>query len=217
MGAELTGYSTRVGAKPNETLADQVCYYARVSNPTSQMSAMNNDRLTAYLIKHRHFSPFQMVDVTLRIDTSRDVARQQLRHSSFAFQEFSQRYSATETTCSTRPARMQDTSNRQSSLDTASQADRDWWTDQQILVMARSFAAYDEALKRGLSKEVARSVLPEGLTWTRLYMSGSLRSWIHYISGRTGPETQLEHREIARECAEEIHDVFPQITEWVHD
>ena len=217
MSAELTGYSTRAGAKLNETLADQVCFYARVSNPASQMSAMNNDRLIGYLIKHRHWSPFEMVNITLRIDTSRDVARQQLRHSSFAFQEFSQRYSATETTCSTRPARMQDTSNRQSSLDTASQADRDWWTDQQILVMARSFAAYDEALKRGLSKEVARSVLPEGLTWTRLYMSGSLRSWIHYISGRTGPETQLEHREIARECAEEIHDVFPQITEWVHD
>ena len=179
MSAELTGYSARVGAKPNETLADQVCFYARVSNPTSQMSAMNNDRLTAYLIKHRHWSPFEMVSVTLRIDTSRDVARQQLRHSSFAFQEFSQRYSATETTCSTRPARMQDTSNRQNSLDTASEATKDWWT--------------------------------------RLYMSGNLRSWIHYIDGRTGPETQLEHRELARECAVQIAVVFAPIMGWVHD
>ena len=217
MSAELTGYSIRAGAKLNEMLADQVCFYARVSNPTSQMSGLNNDKLIGYLIKHRHWSPFEMVSVTLRIDTSRDVARQMLRHSSFSFQEFSQRYSATETTCSTRPARMQDTSNRQSSLDTASQADRDWWTDQQILVMARSFAAYDEALKRGLSKEVARSVLPEGLTWTRLYMSGSLRSWIHYIAGRTGPETQLEHRELARECAVQISAVFAPIMGWVHD
>ena len=201
MGAELTGYSARVGAnKPNETLADQVCFYARVSNPASQMSGLNNDKLIGYLIKHRHWSPFEMVSVTLRIDTSRDVARQMLRHRSFSFQEFSQRYSATETSCETRPARMQDTSNRQNSWDTAG-----------------SFEVYDLALKKGLSREVARTVLPEGLTWTRLYMSGSLRSWKHYIDLRTGPETQLEHRELARECAEEIHHVFPQITEWVHD
>tara|TARA_R110000787_G_scaffold12875_1_gene41163 strand:- start:964 stop:1299 length:336 start_codon:yes stop_codon:yes gene_type:complete len=110
---------------------------------------------------------------------------------------------------------MQDTSNRQSSLDTASEATKDWWTDMQIEVMERSFSVYDLALKKGLSREVARTVLPEGLTFTRLYMSGSLRSWIHYIDLRTGPETQLEHRDLARECAEEIHHVFPQITEWV--
>ena len=217
MSAELTGYSTRVGAKPNETLADQVCFYARVSNPSSQMSALNNQKLTSYLIKHRHWSPFEMVSVTLRIDTSRDVARQMLRHRSFSFQEFSQRYSATETTCSTRPARLQDTNNRQNSLDTASEATRDWWTSRQIEVMESSFSAYDEALKKGIAKEIARSVLPEGLTFTRLYMSGSLRSWIHYIDGRTGPETQLEHRELARECAEQIAVVFAPIMGWVHD
>ena len=208
---KLAGYSIRIGAGPDETLEDQVAYYARVSNPSSQMSGMNNKRLISYLIRHGHWSPFEMVTVTLEIETSRDIGRQLLRHRSFSFQEFSQRYSATETTCSTREARMQDHTNRQNSIQTDDADLKHWWTDQQIEVMDTAFSAYDAALKRWIAKEVARAILPEGLTWTRLYMTGSLRSWIHFVNLRTKAETQKEARELAVECVFQIERVFPQI------
>jgi len=212
MEVKLAGHSVRVGAGPDETLVDQVAYFARVSNPTSQMAGMNNERLVRYLIRHQHWSPFEMVSVNLRIDTARDIARQLLRHRSFSFQEFSQRYSATETSMGTREARLQDTSNRQNSLETDDPDLKKWWVDVQISLMANTFDAYDAALKKGVAKEVARVILPEGLTWTRLYMSGTLRSWIHYCALRCGPETQKEHREVAQACADQITKVFPLIT-----
>jgi len=212
MEVKLAGHSVRVGAGPDETLVDQVAYFARVSNPTSQMAGMNNERLVRYLIRHQHWSPFEMVSVNLRIDTTRDIARQLLRHRSFSFQEFSQRYSATETSMGTREARLQDTSNRQNSLETDDPDLKKWWVDVQISLMANTFDAYDAALKKGVAKEVARVILPEGLTWTRLYMSGTLRSWIHYCALRCGPETQKEHREVAQACADQITKVFPLIT-----
>ena len=212
MEVKLAGHSVRVGAGPDETLVDQVAYFARVSNPTSQMAGMNNERLVRYLIRHQHWSPFEMVSVNLRIDTARDIARQLLRHRSFSFQEFSQRYSATETSMGTREARLQDTSNRQNSLETDDPDLKKWWVDVQVSLMANTFDAYDAALKKGVAKEVARVILPEGLTWTRLYMSGTLRSWIHYCALRCGPETQKEHREVAQACADQITKVFPLIT-----
>ena len=214
MTVKLAGYSTRLGSGPDESLLDQIAYYARVSNPSSQMSGLNNERLCAYLIKHQHWSPFEMVSVTLDISTSRDVSRQIIRHRSMSYQEFSQRYSATETTCNTRQARMQDTTNRQNSLP-ADDADlKRWWTDKQLQIMDLTFLAYDQALKHGVAKEVARAILPEGLTLTRLFVTGSIRSWLHYISLRTAAETQLEHRDVARDAAREIARVFPPIMDF---
>jgi len=209
MEVKLAGHSVRVGAGPDETLVDQVAYFARVSNPTSQMAGMNNERLIRYLIRHHHWSPFEMVSVNLQVDTTRDIARQMLRHRSFSFQEFSQRYSATETSLGTREVRLQDTANRQNSLETDDPDLKKWWADIQVSLMANTFDAYDAALKKGIAKEVARSILPEGLTWTRLYMAGTLRSWVHYCQLRCEPETQKEHREVAEACADQIARVFP--------
>ena len=209
MEVRLAGHSVRVGAGPDETLVDQVAYFARVSNPTSQMAGMNNERLICYLIRHHHWSPFEMVSVNLQVDTTRDIARQMLRHRSFSFQEFSQRYSATETSLGTREVRLQDTANRQNSLETDDPDLKKWWADIQVSLMANTFDAYDAALKKGIAKELARSILPEGLTWTRLYMAGTLRSWVHYCQLRCGPETQKEHREVAEACADQIARVFP--------
>jgi len=158
-----------------------------------------------------------MVSVTLDISTSRDVSRQLLRHKSFSFQEFSQRYSATETTCNTRQARMQDTTNRQNSLPADDPDLKRWWTDKQLQIMDLTFMAYDQALKHGVAKEVARAILPEGLTLTRLFVTGSIRSWLHYISLRTAAETQLEHRDVARDAAREIARVFPPIMDFCND
>lgn len=211
MEVKLAGHSVRVGAGPDETLVDQVAYFARVSNPTSQMAGMNNERLIRYLIRHHHWSPFEMVSVNLQVDTTRDIARQMLRHRSFSFQEFSQRYSATETSMGTREARLQDAANRQNSLETDDPDLKKWWVDVQTSLMANTFDAYDAALKKGIAKEVARSILPEGLTWTRLYMAGTLRSWVHYCQLRCGPETQKEHREVAEACADQLARVFPFI------
>jgi thymidylate synthase (FAD) len=152
-----------------------------------------------------------MVSATVKITSTRDIIRQILRHRSFSFQEFSQRYSATETTGGVRETRLQDYTNRQNSLQNDDKALDDWWVEKQRAVMGSAFEIYDQALKRGIAKEQARAILPEGLTWTRLYMTGSIRSWMHYCELRTGPETQKEHREIAAECAVQIARVFPQI------
>ena len=208
---KLVGYSRRIGAEPDETLGDQIAYYARVSNPASAENAKGNDKLIAYLIKHKHWSPFEMVSATVKITSTRDIIRQILRHSSFSFQEFSQRYSATETTGDVREARLQDTANRQNSLPNADPELDAWWAERQRAVMGGAFEIYDQALKRGIAKEQARAILPEGLTRSTIFMSGSIRSWIHYCQLRTGPETQKEHREIAAACAVQIARVFPQI------
>ena len=211
----LESYTRRQGARAGDTLVDDIAYFARVSNPTSQISGLNNQGLINYLIRHKHWSPFEMAHLTLKLDTTRDISRQVCRHRSFAFQEFSQRYSATETNGDRREARLQDHVNRQNSLETDDEGLIGWWRDVQDSLMASTFDAYDAALKKGLAKEVARAILPEGLTFTRLYMSGSVRSWIHYIELRTDPSTQKEHREIARAAAKAIEPVFPMIRDFV--
>ncbi len=211
----LESYTRRQGARAGDTLVDDIAYFARVSNPTSQISGLNNQGLINYLIRHKHWSPFEMAHLTLKLDTTRDISRQVCRHRSFAFQEFSQRYSATETNGDRREARLQDHVNRQNSYETDDDGLIGWWSDVQDSLLASTFDAYDAALKKGLAKEVARAILPEGLTFTRLYMSGSVRSWIHYIELRTDPSTQKEHRDLARTAALAIEPVFPMISEFV--
>lgn len=211
----LESYSRRQNSKAGDTLVDDIAYFARVSNPTSQISGLNNQGLINYLIRHKHWSPFEMASICCQVDTTRDISRQMCRHSSFRFQEFSQRYSATETNGDRREARLQDHVNRQNSLETDDEGLIGWWSDVQDSLMASTFDAYDAALKKGLAKEVARAILPEGLTSTRLYMSGSVRSWVHYIELRTDPSTQKEHREIARAAAKAIRPIFPMIDEFV--
>ncbi len=208
-------YTRRQGAMPGTTLADDIAYFARVSNPGSQISAVNNEKLINYLIKHRHWSPFEMANVCLKIDTTRDIARQMLRHRSFSFQEFSQRYAATETNSEVRETRLQDLTNRQSSIETDDRELVSWWHAAQSDLIDKMFGIYDEALKKGIAKEQARAILPEGLTQTRLFANGTLRSWIHYVALRTGKETQKEHRLLAQACAVEIAKVFPMINQFV--
>lgn len=215
---KLEGWSQRKKAKSNESLVDQIAYYARVSNPSSQITSLKNDGLINYLIRHKHWSPFEMVNVCLEVNTTRDIGRQLIRHRSFSFQEFSQRYAETGiVTSELREARMQDHVNRQNSLETDDEALGEWWEQKQAEVMKLCFDAYDEALEKDIAKEVARAVLPEGLTWTRLYVNGSIRSWIHYIDLRTDPSTQKEHRELAHACARELAQVFPMIENFVHE
>jgi len=211
----LESYSQRVGAKPGQTLVDDIAYFARVSNPVSQVNNLNNNRLIDYLLKHKHWSPFEMVYATLGIDTTRDIARQIIRHRSFSFQEFSQRYSVTSTDMQLRDARLQDNKNRQNSIETDDNHLKLLWEMRQKQIMHEARVAYDWAIKKGIAKEQARAILPEGLTWTRLYMSGTIRSWIHYVQLRSGPETQKEHREVAKACAAALGPVFPMIEDFV--
>ena len=215
--AKLEGWSQRMDASPNETLMDQVAYYARVSNPTSQISALKSGGLIKYLMRHKHWSPFEMVNICLQVDTTRDIGRQLIRHRSFSFQEFSQRYAATETMGDYRETRLQDLKNRQNSLETDDKELDKWWKDIQDDITKLAFDTYDQALKKGIAKEQVRAILPEGLTWSRLYVNGTLRSWIHYIELRTDPSTQKEHRDLARMCAREIDKVFPMIENFVQD
>jgi thymidylate synthase (FAD) len=215
--AKLEGWSQRMGASPNETLMDQVAYYARVSNPTSQISALKSDGLIKYLMRHKHWSPFEMVNICLQVDTTRDIGRQLIRHRSFSFQEFSQRYAATETMGDYRETRLQDLKNRQNSLESDDEELDQWWKGKQDEVAELAFDTYDQALKKGIAKEQVRAILPEGLTWSRLYVNGTLRSWIHYIELRTDPSTQKEHRDLAKMCAREIDKVFPMISDFVQD
>ena len=210
---KLAGFTRAVeGGSVTNNLVDLVAYYARVSNPTSQISALNNEKLIKYLIKHKHWSPFEMVNICLDIVTTRDISHQIIRHRTFSFQEFSQRYSATEVVNEIRETRLQDTTNRQNSLPNDNEVLDKWWIGQQSDVMDTAYKLYDSALKKGIAKEQARVILPEGLTRTRLYMNGSLRSWIHYIELRTDPATQKEHRIVAEQCADAIEVVFPMIT-----
>ena len=205
------------GQSVNENLVDLVAYYARVSNPTSQISGINNEKLIRYLIRNKHWSPFEMANVCLDILSSRDITRQLIRHKSFSLQEFSQRYAATETVYGFREARVQDLTNRQNSLPNTDVATEAWWKRAQTDVENLTFSLYDQALKMNIAKEQARALLPEGLTRTRLYVNGNLRSWIHYVELRTDPSTQKEHRVLATQCATEIAKVFPMIMEFVHE
>ena len=193
------------------TLQDQVSYCARVSNPANQNNTETNDKLIKYLIKNQHWSPFEMVSICLEIETTRDIARQILRHRSFSFQEFSQRYAVVEETLLPKEARFQDLKNRQSSLECSDNELTEEWKKVQAGVIQASEEAYRWALEKGIAKEVARCVLPEGLTPSRMYMNGTLRSWIHYIQLRSGNGTQKEHREVALACLEAIKPIFPMI------
>lgn len=198
---------------------DLIAYCARVSNPSNQTNTETSEKLINYLIKHKHWSPFELADVTLEIETTRDIARQILRHRSFSFQEFSQRYADPTKDLSfiTREARLQDTKNRQNSIETDNEELQNVWAIMQDGVLAQAKLAYKWAVENGIAKEVARAVLPEGLTMSRLYMKGSVRSWIHYIEVRTDPTTQKEHREVAMACAQAIAEIFPMIQNSVHN
>lgn len=217
----LAGFTRAVeGKSVTHNLVDLVAYYARVSNPTSQASALNNDKLVQYLIKHKHWSPFEMVNVCLNIETTRDISHQIIRHKTFSFQEFSQRYAdvrSLDNNFVLREARLQDTKNRQNSIENDDAALEDQWANKQMALTETASMAYEWAINNGIAKEQARAVLPEGLTRTRLYMNGSLRSWIHYIELRTDPSTQKEHRIVAQQCAAVLSPIFPMIREFEWD
>ena len=201
-------------------LQDLVAYCARVSNPSNQANSETSERLIKYLIKHKHWSPLEMVSACIEVETTRDIARQLLRHRSFSFQEFSQRYAdptaELDDAFVLREARMQDTKNRQNSVELDMSDEKQKllayeWERAQKRVLYAVKKEYEWAIKNGIAKEQARAVLPEGLTVSRLYVNGTLRSWIHYIDLRDGNGTQKEHAEIARACAEVIAKVFPII------
>ena len=200
-----------------ENVQDLVAFCARVSNPSNQLNAGTSERLLAYLIKHKHWSPFEMASACLEIETTRDIARQILRHRSFSFQEFSQRYANPEQEFDEmfvrREARLQDEKNRQNSIEVDDiELEREWYRIQgRVMWMAER--EYKRAIKLGIAKEQARALLPEGLTVSRLYVNGTLRSWIHYIELRASNGTQKEHIEIALACAEAIKEIFPYMYE----
>jgi len=193
---------------------DMIVYMARVSNPTNQSMVKGDEKLIRYLIKNQHWSPFEMVNVVMEINTTRDIARQILRHRSFAFQEFSQRYAdpTKDLGFALREARLQDTKNRQNSIEIDDKELDAEWKIKQVNLIAEAKSAYDWAIENGIAKEQARAVLPEGNTQSRMYMNGTLRSWIHYCELRRSNGTQKEHMEIADECWKIIAEKFPQVS-----
>ena len=193
-------------------LEEKVAYCARVSNPNNQRNYETAPKLLKYLMKHKHWSPFEMANVCMEIETTRDIARQILRHRSFSFQEFSQRY-AEVSEFETRECRMQDNKNRQNSLITDDLDTQEWWWAAQNRVKSEAEFMYQAALNRGIAKEQARALLPEGMAVSRMYMNGTLRSWLHYIEVRTDPSTQKEHRDVAEACKSVIATLCPSIME----
>lgn len=212
----LAAISLPVGIDGVDTPEEFLAYAARVSNPDNQINSETAPKLLKYLAKHKHWSPFEMVSVTLRIETTRDIGRQILRHRSFSFQEFSQRY-AVSTKFVSREARMQDSKNRQNSLETTNLETQDLWHRYQTAALSSAKKAYEWALSNGIAKEQARAVLPEGMTATTMFMAGTLRSWIHYCQLRMGPETQKEHREVAILAWKEICAEFPSLVDILND
>jgi thymidylate synthase (FAD) len=201
---------------------DLIAFCARVSNPSNQFNMETADKLIRYLVKHKHWSPLEMVSACLEIETTRDIARQILRHRSFSFQEFSQRYAdpTKDLDFVIREARLQDTKNRQNSVEIDVQDEDDKfliheWNRRQQEVIDLVKENYAWAIECGIAKEQARAILPEGNTVSRLYMNGTLRSWIHFIDLRSGNGTQKEHMEVARACAQVIAEIFPMVTEYV--
>ena len=214
MKVKLISYSKPtedVNSEGIEDAQELVAFCARVSNPSNQLNTETSEKLISYLIKNAHWSPLEMVSACLEIETTRDTARQMLRHRSFSFQEFSQRYAnpVKDLEFTTREARMQDPKNRQNSIETDNSVIADEWVSKQNEVIEVATKAYNWAIESGIAKEQARSVLPEGNTVSRLYMNGTLRSWIHYIQLRAANGTQKEHMEIANACAEVINKIFP--------
>jgi thymidylate synthase (FAD) len=192
---------------------DMIVYMARVSNPSNQDMTRSDEKLIRYLIKNQHWSPFEMVNVVMEINTTRDIARQILRHRSFSFQEFSQRYAdpTKDLGFDLREARLQDTKNRQNSIETEDAKLKSEWMVKQMNVISEAKYAYEWAIENGIAKEQARAVLPEGNTQSRMYMNGSLRSWIHYCQLRMANGTQKEHMEVANECWKIIKEKFPNV------
>ena len=197
------------------TLEDLCAYCARVSNPNNQQRTSTSKKLIKHLIKNKHWSPLEMVNACIEIETTRDIARQILRHRSFSFQEFSQRYAdpTKDLDFVVREARLQDTKNRQNSIETDDKFLKEVWEKKQQNIIAMVKKDYEWAIDKGIAKEQARAILPEGLTVSRLYMNGTIRSWVHYIELRSANGTQKEHAEIAMACAVEIAKVFPLIKE----
>ena len=191
----------------------KIAYMARVSNPANQDNLVSAPKLLKYLIKNKHWSPFEMVNVCMEIETTRDIARQILRHRSFSFQEFSQRYAISEGFLQNSQVRLQDEKNRQNSLYTDDVSLQYWWEGIQRRLIDEAKFMYTAALDKGIAKEVARKLLPEGLTMSRMYMNGTLRSWLHYIDIRCDSATQKEHREVAEQCRDIIFTEFPTIKE----
>lgn len=212
--------TVRLISSSHDNLIEEIAMMARVSNPSNQNNSKTSEKLVKYLIKHKHWSPFEMVSLTLEIDTTRDIAHQIVRHRSFAFQEFSQRYAdpaAMGFPYELRETRLQDETNRQNSVETDDELLNKHWIQQQKRVMDVADGVYKWAIGVGIAKEQARAVLPEGLTKSRLYMAGTLRSWIHYVDVRTTPGTQKEHLEIARQCGQIIEPFFPMMKDFVHE
>ena len=220
--AKLIGFTQPVGIElPElETAQDLIAYCARVSNPSNQMNKETGEKLIRYLVKHKHWSPLEMASATIEVSTTRDIARQFLRHRSFSFQEFSQRYADPrdmDDTFVLREARLQDTKNRQNSVETDDEQLAKAWAMKQTQIIFEAKMAYKWAIDNGIAKEQARAVLPEGNTKSVVIANGTLRSWVHYIELRTANGTQKEHIELAEQCALEIAKVFPMIKEFTSE
>ena len=215
MNVKMISHSTPDNINGVDDAQELIAYCARVSNPNNQNNKDTSEKLIKYLIKHKHWSPLEMVSACIEIETTRDIARQILRHRSFSFQEFSQRYAdpVKELDFIRRGARLQDPKNRQNSIDAASINVQDMWDMKQQEVIKLCKEVYKWAIDEGIAKEQARAVLPEGMTVSRLYMNGTLRSWVHYIALRSANGTQQEHQDIAIACAREIAKIFPLMDE----
>lgn len=226
MKARLISYSQPVrhvhsgepGIMGLENIQDLVAYCARVSNPSNQANTKTTAKLLGYLIKHKHWSPFEMASACIEIETTRDIARQLLRHRSFSFQEFSQRYADIrdlDTNYVLRDARLQDPKNRQNSIENEDMTLEDEWANKQLAVIETAKMAYKWAIDNGIAKEQARAVLPEGNTVSRLYVNGTIRSWIHYVELRSANGTQKEHMDLAIEIAKSIDGIYPNIQDFI--
>ena len=217
MKVKLVSYSqptSELSDEGIENIQDLISYCARVSNPSNQLNMSTSEKLLNYLIKHKHWSPCELASACLEIETTRDIARQMLRHRSFSFQEFSQRYADPTNDLSglkftVREARLQDEKNRQNSIETDDEVLKSEWERKQNHIISETLKAYRWALEQGIAKEQARAILPEGLMMSRLYMNGTIRSWIHYIELRSANGTQKEHMEVAIEIAKAISNIFP--------
>jgi thymidylate synthase (FAD) len=210
MTARLISYTQSADGNLND-ITEQIAYCARVSNPTSQINNENNERLLNYLMNHEHWSPFEMVNICIEITSTRDIVRQIIRHRSFSFQEFSQRYSEANLGFCIRETRIQDNVKRQNSFECEDAELMEEWNTRQESIIECITENYQWALKNGIAKEQSRCILPEGMTISRIYMNGTLRSWIHYLKIRLKWDTQKEHREVAQACFEEIKKIFPLI------
>ena len=222
MKVRLISYSKpheNIQAEGLKSVQDLIAFCARVSNPSNQLNTQTSQKLINYLVKHKHWSPLEMASVCMEVETTRDIARQMLRHRSFSFQEFSQRYAdpTQDLDFVIREARLQDEKNRQNSVETTDAELQVWWDAQQKFLINWVKTVYSDAIKRGIAKEQARSILPEGNTVSRMYVNGTLRSWVHFIEVRSGNGTQKEHMEIAREIACAIAEIFPMAGDFISE